>query len=240
MSSATLGTPPTGCAAPTPTLLSATPGHSEVALAWSDESGDPSVAGYRLYYDQAGKAQLVTDLADPVRTTYTDTGLTNGQAYCYKATAYYDATCESDYSGILCATPETQGQTGGSAGVDMMETGRYEVTGKGKDKITTFVLTDTFQQGDGVVIRARVTDASGNPISNATVEIQVGGPEQVSLNSNPSDAEGWAEASWQTQAPNRKGQGGTTPGSYTASTTNVTASGYNWDGVTTNVTFTLQ
>jgi hypothetical protein len=45
---------------------------------------------------------------------------------------------------------------------------------------------------------------------------------------------------WQTQSPNKKGQGGTTPGQYTASTTDVTASGYHWDTVTTNTTFTIQ
>ena len=83
-------------------------------------------------------------------------------------------------------------------------------------------------------------DITGLPISNATVEIQIGGPETASLNSNPSDADGWAEASWGTQSPNKKGQGGTPPGTYTASTTNVTATGYHWDGVTTSTTFTIQ
>jgi hypothetical protein len=99
----------------------------------------------------------------------------------------------------------------------------------------------TFNAGDGVVIRARVWDAANNaPISNATVEITIGGPETVTLNSNPSAADGWAEATWGTQSPNKKGQGGTAPGSYTASTTNVTASGYHWDGVATSTTFTMQ
>jgi hypothetical protein len=94
--------------------------------------------------------------------------------------------------------------------------------------------------GDAVVIRARVIDATANPIANATVEITIGGPETVTLNSNPSDADGWAEATWGTQKPNKKGQGGTTPGLYTATITNVTASGYHWDSVTTSTTFTIQ
>lgn len=63
--------------------------------------------------------------------------------------------------------------------------------------------------------------------------------ENVTLNSNPSDVNGWAEVSWNTQSPNRKGQGGTAPGDYTATTTNVTASGYTWNSVTTSVTFTI-
>jgi hypothetical protein len=117
-----------------------------------------------------------------------------------------------------------------------METGRW--TGKGKNQ--TFEIANLFTAGDAIVVRAKVVDAAGNPISNATVEVTIGGPESVTLNSNPSGADGWAEATWQTQAPNRKGQGGTTPALYTASTTNVTASGYHWDGVITNTTFTVQ
>jgi hypothetical protein len=222
----------TVCTAPTPTLQSATPGHTEVTLAWSDEATNGAL-GYNVYYDQAGKAQLVADVGDT--TTHTDTGLTNGVEYCYKVTAY-DANCESGYSNILCATPENQGQTTDPAGVSTMETGIY--TGKGKNQ--TFTPQTTFNAGDGVVIRALVLDATDAPISNATVEITIGGPETVTLNSNPSDANGWAEATWGTQSPNRKGQGGTLPGGYTASTTNVTASGYHWNGVTTSTTFTIQ
>ena len=90
-------------------------------------------------------------------------------------------------------------------------------------------------------MRARVIDrVTGLRIANATVEITIGGPETVTLNNNPSDADGWAEAAWQTQKPDKKGQGGTAPGSYTASVTNVRASGYHWDTVTTSATFTIQ
>jgi hypothetical protein len=84
-----------------------------------------------------------------------------------------------------------------------LETGKW--TGKGKSR--QFVTTDLFAAGDGIVVRAHVTGENGNPIANATVEITIGGPETVTLNSNPSDADGWAEATWQTQKPNKKGQG---------------------------------
>lgn len=168
-------------------------------------------------------------------TTYVDTGLTNGVEYCYKVTSY-DATCESGFSNILCTTPTNQGQATDPAGVDMMETGYRR--GKGKNK--QFVTTDIFSAGDAVATHAHVTDKNGNPISNATVEVVMGGPETVTLNTGPSDADGWAEATWQTQKPNKKGQGGTAPGLYTATTTNVTASGYHWDSVTTGTTFTIQ
>jgi hypothetical protein len=223
-----------GCGLDAPTLNGATAGNGEVTLDWSSLQ---EATGYKVYYDQAGKAQLVADAGNT--TTYTDTGnpdtpLTNGQEYCYKVTAY-DATCESSPSNILCATPQNQGQTGDLLGVDQMVTGLW--SGKGKNQ--SFVSTSSFTPGDTVIIRARVTDGA-SPVSNVTVAIVIGGPEATTLNSNPSDADGWAEASWQTKSPNPKGQGGTTPGNYTATTSNVTASGYHWDEVTTAATFALQ
>jgi hypothetical protein len=225
-----------GCQAPAPTLLSATAGDKQVTLMWTEIPGDPSIVGYKVYYDQAGKAQLVVDITSEPFNTFIDTGLTNGQEYCYKVTPY-NADCESDYSNIECATPNSQGQTTEPAGVVTMETGYY--SGKGKNR--TWNGSATFAPGDTVVIRTTVRDiTSGVLVSNATVDIVVGGPETVTLTSGPSDTNGIAEASWQTQKPNKKGQGGTSPGSYTASTTDVTASGYHWDGVTTSTTFILQ
>jgi hypothetical protein len=231
MAQASVGVPPQPpCSVPAPTLNAATPGHTQVTLEWSEVT---VATGYKVYYDQAGKAQLVADAGDT--TTYVDTGLTDGVEYCYKVTAY-DATCESGFSNFLCATPENQGQTTDPAGVDSMETGIW--TGKGQNK--QFELKTLFNAGDSVTIRALVLDGvTGLPISNATVEITIGGPETVTLNSNPSDADGWAEATWGTKAP-RKNQGGTTPGDYTATVTGISATGYHWDGVTTAANFTIQ
>jgi hypothetical protein len=96
MTQATIGVG--GCTAPVPTLNPATPGNQEVTLGWSDEhTADPGVTGYTVYYDQAGKAQLITNVG--LTTTYLDTGLTNGQEYCYKVTYSY-ADCESGFSNI--------------------------------------------------------------------------------------------------------------------------------------------
>jgi hypothetical protein len=227
-----------GCAAPTPTLISATAADKEVALVWSDESADPAVAGYSVYYDQAGKAQWITDIASSGTTSFIDTGLTNGQEYCYKLTSQY-IDCESAYSNILCATPEPPGQMV-TIGVNAMETGRYVTTGKGKNKTTTFELTATFTAGDGVVVQAYVVDEQGNPVENATVGIQITGPETANITSDLSDANGLAVATWQTESPNKKGQGGTTTGSYSADVSNVTADNYVWDGVSTSTSFTIQ
>jgi hypothetical protein len=236
MSSAVVGTPPTGCTAPTPTMQLVTAGNAEVTLTWSDESADAMVAGYKVYYDQAGKAQLVHDTVDPGTTSFTDTGLSNGLEYCYKVTSYYDVTCESGFSNILCAIPTNQGQATDPAGVSTLETGIY--TGKGKSK--TFTLQTSFTAGDGIVLRAYVVDGiTGLPVADATVDLLITGPESLTLTTGPSDASGMAEATWQTKAPGRKNPG-TAPGDYTAQTKNVTATNYHWDGATTSADFAVQ
>jgi hypothetical protein len=233
MASTTWSETPPPCGVTPPVLNSAAPGHTQVALEWSTVSG---ATGYTVYYDQAGKAQLVADVGNT--TAYVDEGLTNGIEYCYKITAS-DATCESGYSNIVCAIANNQGQA--RVGVGALETGRYETTGKGKDKVTTFIPTDAFRQGDGVVVRALVVDAStGLPVANATVDVALTGPETNTLLLGPSDGDGWAEATWQTESPNKRGQGGTATGNYTAAVAGVVASGYSWDGVMTSTGFTIQ
>ena len=240
MASATWGTPPGACEATTPTLLSATPGDKQVITSWQEIPGNPAITGYRLYYDQAGKAQLVADrnCSAGACNSYTDTSLTNGQQYCYKVTSY-TATCESGFSTILCAIPTQPGQVQ-NVGVSSLQTGKWVKSGKGKSATTTFVLTSSFTQGDGVVIRATVLDEAGSPVPNATVVIDVTGPEShLGLTTGPSNANGIAELTWQTQAPNKRGQGGTAKGSYTAKTSGVTATGYTWDGIATSIGFSV-
>jgi len=220
----------TGCGVEAPVLLSAVPGNTEVALEWSAVIG---ATGYNVYYDQAGKAQIVTDAGNT--TTFTDTGLTNGVEYFYKV-ASYDATCESGFSNILSAIPTNQGQATVPAGISAMETGIY--TGKGNAK--TFTLQTTFVRGDGVVIRAYIVDnISGLPIADATVDLLITGPESLTLVSGLSDAAGMAEATWNTQAP-RKNNPGTLPGNYTVEIKGITATGYHWDGLPISVTFTIE
>ena len=90
------------------------------------------------------------------------------------------------------------------------------------------------------MIRATVLDDTGTAVPNATVVIDITGPEtHTGLTTGPSDANGIAELTWQTQAPNKRGQGGTATGSYTATTSGVTATGYTWDGVATSVGFSV-
>ena len=243
MASATWGTPPTGCTAVTPTLLSVEPADKQITATWSEITSDPDLLGYKLYYDQAGKAQLVTDVSCPPGTTsncttYSDDGLTNGQEYCYKATSYSE-TCESGFSDILCAVPIQPGQEIGAGVIAPLQTGKWVTEGRGKKATTTFVSSGNFVQGDEIVIRATVEDESGTAVPDAVLTISVGGPDPAELTSAPSDAGGIAEAVWSTQRPNKKGSGGTQTGTYTATVTGLTASGFVWDQVTTSVTIEI-
>jgi hypothetical protein len=110
-------------------------------------------------------------------------------------------------------------------------------SGKGQKRV--FNLATTFLQGDTVVVRVKVTDADGLPVSGASAEITISGPETLVLTTGQSDADGWAEASWSTKKPKR-GQGGTALGTYTAEISNLSSSTHNWDGVATFIEFAIE
>ena len=88
------------------------------------------------------------------------------------------------------------------------------------------------------MIRSTVLDIDGNPVSGAEVTISISGPETASL-TGTTDTGGIAEIIWNTSAPNKKGNGGTATGAYTATTTSATANGYSWDGVNRSTTFNI-
>jgi len=223
-----------GCDAPAPSLTGAEAGHQQVGLAWSDEhAADADVAGYRVYGDQSGKAQLIAETG--LVTGYLDTGLTNGQLYCYKVTSF-KAGCESAFSNVLCATPASSVQLSAKAG--SIETGRLVTSGKGKNQVTSFVVDSIFSQGETVVLRALLLDSADQPLSGASFTAAVSGPSTAAVSSGSADAQGYATATWDTTAP-RKNKDGTPTGSYTATITGVSAGGYTWDGVTVEVVFDL-
>jgi hypothetical protein len=85
-----------------------------------------------------------------------------------------------------------------------------------------------------------VLDAATDlPVAGAKVEIAIDGPATAVVSANTDEA-GVAAVTWQTTAPNRKGNGGTATGSYTAVVSDIAATGYTWDGVATEVEFTLE
>ncbi len=211
-----------GCAAPTPTLLSAVPGHTRVTLGWSNEhTGDPSVLGYKLYYDQADKLQFRADAG--LAVSYVDSGLTNGQLYCYAVTSYTGA-CESGPSNVLCATPTNQG----AVAVSGIVTGYYEGNGNNK----TFVPSSSFRAGAKVYTRVTVTNvANGAPVANAVVTFAVT-PGGATFSSGPSNGSGLAEGAWGTKK-------NTATGSYQITVTGVVVDGYTWNGVPVSTTVTI-
>lgn len=71
------------------------------------------------------------------------------------------------------------------------------------------------------------------------MEITVSGPENVVLTTGHSDVSGLSEATWKTDAP-KGNKSGTTPGSYSATVSNVTLDSYSWDGTATTTSFIIQ
>jgi len=237
MASATWGASPPACDAVAPVLASATGEDKKVTLTWA-ALADAAVTGYTLYYDQSGKAQWVADSGCLSGTcSYTDTGLSNGQEYCYMLTSQTQQ-CESAFSNIVCATPKPPGQQA-TAGLETLETGKWVMQGKGKNATRTWIATTGFLQGDPITFRGRVTDSTGVPLAGATFSLAISDPSTLSLLSGVTDSQGYAEATWSTSKPNRKGAGGTPTGNYTATVTGVSVAGYSWDGAMKQAGFTI-
>ena len=119
------------------------------------------------------------------------------------------------------------------AGVTTLQTGKYQ------KRTTNLITASTFKQGDSIVFRATVMNSGGKPLPNATVKIAISGSQSLTISTGPSDLNGVADGIWKTSAPNKRGSGGTPIGQYTGTVTGVTASGYNWDGVTTKSVFNI-
>jgi Glycoside hydrolase family 44/Fibronectin type III domain len=89
-----------GSAPSTPTGLSATPGDSEIRLAWTANSG---ATGYHVKRSTTSGGPY-TSVNSPATTSYTDTELTNGTTYYYVVSALNSAG-ESGNSSQVSATP---------------------------------------------------------------------------------------------------------------------------------------
>lgn len=90
MATTTWGTAPApACEVPgAPKNLVAKSAKKAVNLSWDAVTPSPD-GGYRIYYDQSGKLQLVVDLP-PGTLSYKDTGLTSRVTYTYFVTAWQD------------------------------------------------------------------------------------------------------------------------------------------------------
>jgi len=155
-------------------------------------------------------------------------GFTGTDSFSYRAS---DGTALSAIATVTITVAATGG--GQTAGVDTIQTGL--ISGKGNNK--TFTVTTIFSPGDEISIRSTVHDNNGNPVTGATVSISITGPDNATITSDVSDANGIASASWKTS---NKGKNPTAPGTYTVTVTNVTANGYTWNNTTNSTSFTLQ
>jgi hypothetical protein len=149
-------------------------------------------------------------------------------------------TASGTRSNVVTVYVKGQEQQVPQAGVYAFSTGKYVTTGTKKNKVTSFVATSTFTRGDGVVFRVQMVSEDLQPLANATATITITGPQSQVLTTGISGADGYAEATWQTSAPNKRGIGGTPVGNYSATVTDVSVSGYIWDGDQRTIQFTLQ
>ena len=73
-----------------------------VSLAW-DPNTETDLAGYQLYYGQSsGNYQFTVDVGN--QTTYTLSGLADGQTYYFAVTAYDTSGNESNFSSEVSTT----------------------------------------------------------------------------------------------------------------------------------------
>jgi hypothetical protein len=90
-----------------PLNLTAAPGNTQIALSWlapANEGSSPVIA-YNLYRATAAGGPFAV-IATPAGTTYTDTGLSNGQTYWYQVSAL-NSIGEGNRTAAMAATPFT-------------------------------------------------------------------------------------------------------------------------------------
>jgi PKD repeat protein len=119
----------------------------QVSLAW-DPSSSSNLAGYRLYYGQA--SQTYTSHIDVgLQTSYTITGLTDGQTYYFAATAYDLAGIESTFSNEVSTTLPTSTTAPVAAFSGNPTSGQAPLTVAFTDTSTGSITAWAWNFGDG-------------------------------------------------------------------------------------------
>src|SRR5438128_2496883 len=142
---------------------------AQVTLAW-DANTEPDLAGYKLYYGSSSRSyQLSVDVGN--RTSYTLSGLLEGQTYYFAATAYNLSQNESGFSNevskaIPDVTPPTVSITAPAAGSTVV--GTVTVSASATDNIG--VVGVQFKL-DGANLGAEATVAPYSVAWNTTTAV---------------------------------------------------------------------
>ncbi len=193
-----------------PQNLVATAGNAQVTLSWSAplSDGGSAITNYKIYRGTAsGLETLFTTIGNVL--SYTDTTVTNGQAYFYQVTAV-NSVGESTKSNEASATP--------SASVPTLHV----------KSITTF--TEASGTSGNIKIGTQVTivdSSTGNGVQGATVSIIVtitstGGTTTTLTGSGVTDALGIVTI---VVGPTKQ------KGTYTSCVDNVVLTGWAFDGI---------
>jgi hypothetical protein len=181
---------------------------AQVTLAW-DANSDP-VAGYRLYYGHSSR-NYQTNVNVGNATTYTWSGLADGQTYYFAATAYDASNNQSDYSEeLVCHTITPSSGTGGSvspAGTVFVKSGGGQtftispsagfrvsdvrVNGQSIGAVTSHSFTGVtgpqtiaasfVPEPTNYTITASVTGGGGSISPSAAVSVSAGGSQTFSI-----------------------------------------------------------
>lgn len=89
-----------------PSMISATPGDSQVSLVWAAPTGGAPVTGYRLERSLAAGGPFTTAATLGNVTTTVDTGLTNGTTYWYQVRALNGTSAGPPSTPAQSATPQ--------------------------------------------------------------------------------------------------------------------------------------
>ena len=156
--SATTQNNPTATAPDSPTGLVASAGDAQVSLSWNVPSNDggAAITGYNVYRGTTSNGEDSTPIATGVTSTsYTDTGLTNGQTYFYTVTAV-NSVGESGQSNEASATPTSPSTSGG------ITVYAHRIPASYWDPC--FAATCSAGTGPGVTMYFVLYDSSGNVV----------------------------------------------------------------------------
>ncbi len=133
-----------------PTNLTATPGNRQNVLNWTPPVTTPAPSAYIIWRDAYPMGRVQGD-----QSTWTDTGLTNGQSYKYFVSAVYEGDIQTSAVQIITGTPFAPGGQAPAAPVNV----HVSVSG-----LRVFLDWD-----------AVTTDVLGNPITVSGYNIYLGG-----------------------------------------------------------------